>query len=244
MAIKDKDFIEVEYTGTIKQDSIIFDTTDEKIAKENNIFDEKNQYKPIIVCIGQGQLLKGLDQQLVGKEIGKEYTIELSPEQAFGKKSAKLLKMVPANTFRKQKIQPVIGLQVNIDGLMGIIRTVTGGRVIVDFNHPLSSKDLIYKVKINKIITDDAKKIESFLLLETGFKPDKIEIKDSTANIVLKKQNLNIINNMKDNISDKLVELIDNIEKIEFTEMLEAKSSAHDQKSISDKQEKAPDKKQ
>ena len=38
-----------------------------------------------------------------------------------------------------------------LDNMTGIIKSATGGRVIVDFNHPLSSKDLAYNVKVNKI---------------------------------------------------------------------------------------------
>ena len=54
--------------------------------------------------------------------------------------------------FKKQNIIPYLGLQVNIDGILGIIRTVTPGRAIIDFNHPLSGKNLIYK-RANKWIS-------------------------------------------------------------------------------------------
>ena len=43
---------------------------------------------------------------------------------------------------------------VNIDNTMGVIRSVSGGRVIVDFNHPLSSKSVHYDVEIIKIVED------------------------------------------------------------------------------------------
>ncbi len=217
--IKEKDFIEIEYTGKTKDENVIFDTTDIEIAKNNNIYNEQMTYKPIIICVGQGQLIKGLDKQIIGKEINKEYTFEIQAEQAFGKKSAKLLKMVPASVFRKQNIQPMPGLQVNMDGLVGTIRTVTGGRIIVDFNHPLASRDLIYNVKINKLITDDKQKIESFIQLEFGFKPENIEIKESTAKIIVKKEQLNTIKDMQDKINQKITTIIDKISKVEFEEL-------------------------
>ncbi len=225
MSIKEKDFIEIEYTGKIKEDNIIFDTTDEKTAKDNNIYNEQMAYKPIIICVGQGQLIKGLDHQIIGKEIGKEHTFEINPEGAFGKKSAKLLKMVSASVFKKQNIQPMPGLQVNMDGIVGVIRTVTGGRVIVDFNHPLSGKDLVYQVKIIKLITDDKLKIESFINLELGFKPEKIEIEKGNAKVILNKQQLSIVENNQDKIADKLVEIIEQVKQVKFEEKTEEKET-------------------
>ncbi len=50
MKLKIKDFVEIEYTGTVKEDNIIFDTTDEKVAKENNFYSKDVSYGPIIVC--------------------------------------------------------------------------------------------------------------------------------------------------------------------------------------------------
>tara|TARA_Y100000034_G_scaffold136768_1_gene215599 strand:+ start:31286 stop:32065 length:780 start_codon:yes stop_codon:yes gene_type:complete len=233
--IKEKDFIELTYTGTIKEDNIVFDTTDEKIAKDNNIYNEQMNYKPIIICIGQGQLIKGLDHQLIGKEVGKEYTFEIPPEQGFGKKSAKLLKMIPLSVFRKQNIQPMTGLQVNIDGIVGIIRTVTGGRTIVDFNHPLASKNLLYNVKLNKTITDDKDKISAFILLELGLETKKIEINQGNAKVFIKKESLDTIKDKKDKVSNKIVELIDTVKGVEF--VADVKSSENKKEHKKDKQE-------
>ena len=150
--IKKHDFVELEYTGKLKDSGMIFDTTDEGIAKKENIYNKNMIYGALVICVGEAQILKGLDEQLEGKEIGKQITVDISPEQGFGKKDASLLKLVPMTLFKKQDIMPMPGLQVNIDGAIGTIRTVTGGRIIVDFNHPLSGKYLIYEVKVNKKI--------------------------------------------------------------------------------------------
>jgi len=92
--VSKKDFIEVEYTGKIKDGNIIFDTTDEKVAKENNL-EANSDYGPVVICIGEQQLLKGLDKNLEGKDIGKEYDIDIDPEDGFGKKNAKLIQLIP-----------------------------------------------------------------------------------------------------------------------------------------------------
>ena len=205
MALKKGDFVEIEYTGKIKDSNIVFDTTDEKIAKENNIFNQSMTYGPTIVCIGEKQLLSALDDSVEGKEIGQQFTIELKPEQAFGKKNAKLLRMIPSNIFRKQNIMPQPGLQVNIDGIMGTVITVTGGRVIVDFNHPLSGRDLIYDLKLNKIVTDKKDQVESILNNKYGIKDAEIKIENDELTIKFKKETKKEV---KDKIKEDLVRLV------------------------------------
>jgi FKBP-type peptidyl-prolyl cis-trans isomerase 2 len=174
-AIKDKDFVELEYTGKTKEDNIVFDTTDEKTAKDSSIYSKQMTYGPLIICVGTGSILKGLEDNLVGKEPGS-YSISLSVENAFGKKNAKLLKIVNTNVFRKSDINPMPGLQVNIDGMPGTIRSITGGRTVVDFNHPLSGKEIVYEVKLMRIIVDDKEKISSFISLNFNLKPDAFTV--------------------------------------------------------------------
>ena len=187
-AVKHHDFVEIEYTGTIKEDGSIFDTTDEKTAKEHGSYDKKADYSPVIICIGEHNVLKSLDEKMIGKEAGREYTFDLGPEEAFGRKDAKLIQMIPSNKFRQQKIQPVPGLQLNIDGMFGIVRTVSGGRCYVDFNHPLAGKNIVYKVKINRIVEDSKEKLNSLLRLHLQMKDANIELNGDSAKIETKSE--------------------------------------------------------
>ena len=180
--IKKKDFIELDYTGRVKEDGFVFDTTDEKTAKENNLADEKSPAHPAVVCVGENMILESIDNQLPGKEIGKTYKFDLTAEQAFGKKDAGLIKMLPLSTFSSQKIEPYVGLQVTVDGILGVVKRSGGGRILVDFNHPLAGKDLLYEVKINKVIDDTKEKIKAILLKfgidsEIKYENDKATVK-------------------------------------------------------------------
>ncbi|MBI2147707.1 peptidylprolyl isomerase [Candidatus Woesearchaeota archaeon] len=161
--IKKGDFIEVEYTGMLSEDRTVFDTSDEAVAKKNGILHEHMTYGPAVICVGQHQLVPGLDSKLEGKEAGKEYEVRLQAEDAFGKKDAKLIQLIPTAKFKKQGIMPMPGLQVNIDGHLGIVRKEGGGRTLVDFNHPLAGRDVIYQVAIKRGVMDDAEKIKSLL---------------------------------------------------------------------------------
>jgi len=184
--VKDKDFVRVDYTGKLS-DGNVFDTTKEKVARENKIFSEKMDYSPVAVCIGEKQILPGLDEQFEGKEVGKEYTVTLPPEKAFGKRDIKKMRIVPANTFREHNISPQPGLQVDIDGQMGTVTRVSGGRIIVNFNHPLAGKEITYIFKINEKINDTREKLVSFLHSTLRIPESKIEaeVRDNKAEITL-----------------------------------------------------------
>ena len=163
--VKNHDFVEIEYTGRVKEDNSVFDT------------------QSTIICVGENSLLKSLEEQLIGRETGKKYSFEINSEQAYGRKDARLLQLIPMNKFREQKIQPVPGLQLNIDGVFGVVKTVSGGRCYVDFNHPLAGKNLAYEVNLIRIVDDGAEKISSLLNFQLGIKDAKIELKDGSAAI-------------------------------------------------------------
>jgi len=211
MAVKKNDFVEVEYTGKLKEDGTVFDTTDKKTAEQSEISSEKMEYGPVIVCIGHGHLIKGLDEQLIGKELGK-YEIDLSPEQAFGKKSTDMIQLIPTSKFTKQGVKPMPGMQLNIDGLMGTVKTVTGGRTIIDFNHPLSGKEISYSIEMKRIVTDEKEKTEALVKMY-GLKDATVEIKEKTATITIKQD---IDDESKNKVIDKIKELT-TLENIELT---------------------------
>lgn len=211
MKLKKGDFIQINYVGRLKETNQIFDLTDEELAKKENIHQEGAKYKPIIICIGEGDVVKGLDEGLIDKEIGKSYTIEISPEDGFGKKDAKLIKLVNTNIFLKQNINPVPGLQVNIDNVIGIIRTVTGGRTLVDFNHPLAGRALFYEVKILKKITDDKAKLEGLLSYHLGIDKPDVKVEKGTAKI-----NSEVPEMFRKQLEEKIKKLVPSIKKIEY----------------------------
>ncbi|MCF7798268.1 peptidylprolyl isomerase [Candidatus Woesearchaeota archaeon] len=185
MAIKEGDFIKINYTGKINDsDKAVFDTTDIAVAKQEEIYSPKTKYGPAVIVVGEGQVLPGIDKQLIGKEPGT-YTFEIPDVDAFGKKDAKLMKLLSNKIFVKEGIRPQPGLQVNIDNQMGFIRSVSGGRVVVDFNHPLASKDLIYDVEVIKIITDKKEQTQAFFDA-MGLPVDKITATEKEVIITTK----------------------------------------------------------
>jgi FKBP-type peptidyl-prolyl cis-trans isomerase SlyD len=145
MAIKNGDLVKLEYTA-YSGESVI-DTTDEKIAKDNGIYDQKKKYGPAIIKVGANQVLQGVDETLVGMEKGNEKEFDILPEKAFGVRNSQMVRLVPMKQFRDAGMRPVPGQVINIDNTPAVIRSVNSGRVVVDFNHPLAGVTLKYRIK-------------------------------------------------------------------------------------------------
>jgi FKBP-type peptidyl-prolyl cis-trans isomerase 2 len=212
--IKKNDVIEINYTAKLAEDNQIFDTTEEQVAKDNNLYSEevKGQFKPLILCVGQGQVIQGLDNSFIGKKSGDNFSIDITSEQGFGKKDPKLIQLVSMSKFKKEKIRPMVGMQVNIDDSQGIIRSVSGGRVVIDFNHPFSGRDLSYNVKIIKTFEENKEKLTLLVKSMFGIESE-VKIEGKKADITLKlpanvpKESIN--DQIKATMAEKLKEITD-----------------------------------
>ena len=213
VTVKKEDFVEIEYTGKIKEDGTIFDTTSAKTAKESGIYNENMRYGSVIICLGEGHVLKGLEKALEGKDLDKEYTIELAPDEGFGKKDPKMIQLVQTSKFKKQGIQPMPGLQINVDGVLGVVKTVSGGRTLVDFNNPLSGRDLVYTVKIKRKVDDTKEKIEGYIKLILGLKDVNVEMKEGKATIKVKKE---LPEDIQNELTENIKRLIKSIKSTDF----------------------------
>ncbi len=153
-----KDFVEIEFIGRNLANNEIFDTNIKEEAKKINL---ELSGKPLIVRIGDGMIVKGFDEALESKEIGKKYTIKLEPEKAFGKRQPNLARLIPMKVFIEQKIYPQPGMTLALDNNLVKVMSVSGGRVMVDFNNPLAGKDVEYEFTIKRIVDDIKEKINA-----------------------------------------------------------------------------------
>jgi len=182
MTLQKKDFIEIEFTGKIMGGEVF----DSNIKKDLEQLNPQANPSPIIFCLGEGMFLKGIDDFLLGKEIG-DYKIELTPDKAFGPRVADFIQKVPAKVFRSQNVNPFPGAVFNFDGRVAKVLAVSGGRVIVDFNNPLAGKDVVYDVHIIRKVDDQNEKIKS--LINFLFRRDlKFSVKDNKIIIEVEKQ--------------------------------------------------------
>ena len=162
MVLEKKDFIEIKFTGRVKNGEVFDSNIKEDLEELHKGHDHPVDPKPFIFCLGQGMFLKSLDDFLIGKpEDQKEYNLSLAPEKAFGKRKSELIQRMPSRIFKEHKMRPVVGMTFDFDGRAAKVLTVSGGRVVVDFNHNLAGKDIEYKIKFVRKLDNVKEKIES-----------------------------------------------------------------------------------
>jgi FKBP-type peptidyl-prolyl cis-trans isomerase 2 len=179
--MQEGDFLKIEYVGRISLTGEIFDLTDEELAKKEGIYNKDQRYGPQLVIIGSGMAVPGVEKQLIGMKVGEEREFDVPMEEGFGKRNPGLIKILSYQRFINQKMNPVPGIFVNIDGRNAKIQSVSGGRVRVDFNSPLAGKDLHYRVRISERITGAGEKAQS-LIDHYGMKA-RVTVKENAMTI-------------------------------------------------------------
>ena len=232
MPIDDKDFVKLNYTGKVKETGDVFDTTYEDVAEEAGIKNENKDYHPMILAVGSTQLLSKLHDEIKKMDVGEKQTVEIPCEEAFGKRDPSLIQLIPMKEFKKQNIKPFVGMPLSLDGQHGIVRTVDGGRVRVDFNHELAGKDIIYDIEIVDTIDDNVEKIKGLIEVYYGnpnidLEKTEILIEDGVAKITLDKlagfeqRSAQEITLSKFRVARETYENIDEIEKVQFIDEYE-----------------------
>ncbi len=213
--LKKGDYVSVDYTG--KVGDAFFDTTQEEIAKKIGIFNSNTKYGPVTIRVGEGHILKGLDESLEDKDCDSKFSISLTPEKAFGKKDAKLIKLVPRSAFTRHNVNPQVGLQVTIDNGTATIRSIAGGRILVDYNHPLAGKTVHYDVQIHKILTDPKKQMQTVLSREFQISENVYKVKFTGSNATLMFSTGPIPEPLAKVINDRIIVCVPSIKKVECT---------------------------
>jgi FKBP-type peptidyl-prolyl cis-trans isomerase SlpA len=111
--------------------------------------------EPLAFVMGDGTLMAGMEQALLGLKQGERRQIHLSPDQAFGYKDTGNIHDLPRDDFDPQMpLEPgmVIGFTLpSGEELPGMVMEVAEAFVRVDFNHPFSGHELDFEVEILKV---------------------------------------------------------------------------------------------
>ena len=163
MALHKGDFILIDHVAKVKETGEVFDTTIEETAKKEHLYKEGEIYEPKLVVIGEGWVLKTLDDSLTTMEIAKKTPIEIPPKKAFGERDPEKIKRVSLRNLTAKGITPTLGMRVEYNGKMATVRTMGAGRVLLDFNPPLAGKTLVYEVTVQKKLTTKKQKIAALI---------------------------------------------------------------------------------
>jgi peptidyl-prolyl cis-trans isomerase B (cyclophilin B) len=147
------DTVTVDYVGRFENGGV-FDTSRYEVAAEHGLAEaqgrEPSDYTPLMITLGEGRVIEGLDEGLVGLAPGEEATIEVPPEKGYGAVDPDRVQEYDPETFEAMVGQePEIGLHVHAEnGLHGDVTAITDDAVEVDFNHELAGRTLVFEVEV------------------------------------------------------------------------------------------------
>lgn len=147
------------------------------------VFEETAPGKAVLVVAGVGQVLPGLDDELLKTPVGEKRKVVVPKDKAFGDRDASKVVLVPLASFKAQGVTPQAGQVVELDGRRARVQSVAGGRVRVDFNHELAGQDLTYEYTIEKRYATPQAKLDAFAKEMLGL--DSVAFKDGVATITV-----------------------------------------------------------
>ncbi|MFT5761709.1 MAG: FKBP-type peptidyl-prolyl cis-trans isomerase 2 [Polaribacter sp.] len=138
--VKENNTVKVNYTG--------------KLA-DGQVFDSSEGKEPLEFTLGQGQLIPGFEKGLIDMKVNEKKTITVAKEEAYGEINDALKQEVQKTELPKD-ITPEVGMGLvskSPDGQEMNLRVVevTDNSIVVDGNHPLAGKDLIFDLEVIEI---------------------------------------------------------------------------------------------
>ncbi len=123
------------------------------ILEDGDVIDSNFETAPAIFTVGDGNLLPGFESTLIGLENGDEREFTIPPEEAFGQHNPQNVQRVDRSNFDQQELEvgAMFSFQNGDGELPGVIIEFEDEEILVDFNHPLAGKNIIFQVKIMDI---------------------------------------------------------------------------------------------
>ena len=137
--INEKSSVKVNYTGKL-EDGTIFDSS----LNEGR--------EPLLVTLGQGALIPGFENGLIGMSVGDKKTIEIAPEEAYGPINEESVLKIE-KTKVPENVEVGMLLQTFGPGGVSVVKVleINEEDVLIDANHPLAGKKLIFDLEVLEV---------------------------------------------------------------------------------------------
>ncbi len=137
MEAKKGDAVKVHYTGKLE---------------DGTVFDSSVSREPLGFTLGDGNMIKGFDAAVYGMVIGDKKTVNIPAVEAYGERREDMMIEVPISQV-PANIQPEIGQQLVLQGEGGqpmpvTVVDLTDEKIVLDANHDLAGKDLIFDIEL------------------------------------------------------------------------------------------------
>lgn len=138
--VKENDTVRVHYTGKLK---------------DGQVFDSSLEREPLEFTMGKGQLIPGFEKGLVDMKVNEKKTINIPSEEAYGAPREELVQEVKKSQL-PEDIKPEVGMGLvskSPDGqeMNLVVAEVKDDSIVVDGNHPLAGKDLVFDLEVVEI---------------------------------------------------------------------------------------------
>ncbi|MEF8812227.1 MAG: peptidylprolyl isomerase [Halovenus sp.] len=149
MSITAGDRVTLDYVGRFT-DGTVFATSQADVAGEHDLVGDPDGVSPLSFTVGNGEVIRGLDEAVVGMTPGESETVTVPPADAYGEYEEDRVREYDPETFEAMVGQPPeIGLHVEAQqGLHGDVTAIAPEAVEVDFNHELAGKTLVFEIDV------------------------------------------------------------------------------------------------
>jgi FKBP-type peptidyl-prolyl cis-trans isomerase SlpA len=138
--VKENNTVKVNYTGKLS---------------DGHVFDSSEGKEPLEFTLGQGQLISGFEKGLIDMKVNEKKTITIPKEEAYGEINKDLIQEVEKAKL-PQDITPEVGMGLVSKSKEGeemnlVVIEVKADSIVIDGNHPLAGKDLIFDLEVVEI---------------------------------------------------------------------------------------------
>lgn len=121
--------------------------------QDGQVIDSNFDRDPATFVFGDGNIPEGFEQAMLGLTAGEHVELTIAPERGFGQHNPGNMQVMPRSDFKEMELEPGLVVSFREPGgeIPGVISEFNDQRVVVDFNHPLAGKTLLFEVKILEI---------------------------------------------------------------------------------------------
>jgi len=150
MTVKLNDWASVRYEGSFSS---------------GEVFDKNDEKNPLYFQVGAGQVIKGFEDAVLNMKSGDEKTVKIKAKDAYGEKNT-LVTEIPKEAFAGQDLKKIplnteLQIMSNMGPMVIEIKEIGKDKIKAIINHPMSGKDLTFKIKLLKVL--DKKEVESLM---------------------------------------------------------------------------------
>jgi len=122
-----------------------------KLTVDGEVVDMSAKDTPLTFVQGSGQIIPGLDEQLIGLKTGDKKNVTVAPEKGYGPHLAEAVQPFPKKAFQNAdelKEGHIVSGQVQDQPFQATVVKISDDEVVLDMNHPLAGKDLEFEIEI------------------------------------------------------------------------------------------------